>query len=158
MPAPVGVLDGCKIIANDDHGLLADCTRTGLPRGGAWLSGWSPALLAAGAAGLVLLAMPSLLAAYPLFILSHMLVLAIACLALNLLYGTAGSLSLAQLRGLARYRTAKRLILLGRAPEGRHYTGAGGGAGVAVILGGGWAGKASLSLSSKRRSSGSGSV
>jgi branched-chain amino acid transport system permease protein len=38
--------------------------------------------------------MPSVLAVYPLFILSHMLVLAIACLALNLLYGTAGSLSL----------------------------------------------------------------
>ncbi|MBI4274519.1 MAG: branched-chain amino acid ABC transporter permease [Rhizobiales bacterium] len=38
--------------------------------------------------------MPSMLAAYPLLILSQMLVFAIACLALNLLYGTAGALSL----------------------------------------------------------------
>jgi branched-chain amino acid transport system permease protein len=55
--------------------------------------GWRPALLFAGTAGLILAVMPSLLAAYPLFVLSHMLVLAIACLAVNLLYGTAGSLS-----------------------------------------------------------------
>jgi branched-chain amino acid transport system permease protein len=44
-------------------------------------------------AGLVLALMPLVLAAYPLFILSHMLVFAIACLGVNLLYGTAGSLS-----------------------------------------------------------------
>jgi branched-chain amino acid transport system permease protein len=52
--------------------------------------------------------MPSLLAAYPLFILSHMLVFAIACLALNLLYGTAGSLSLghATYFGVAAYAGA----------------------------------------------------
>jgi branched-chain amino acid transport system permease protein len=79
-----------------------------VPRGRVWLSGWSPALLAAGAAGLVLLLMPSILAAYPLFILSHMLVFAIACLALNLLYGTAGSLSLghAAYFGVAAYTGA----------------------------------------------------
>ncbi len=52
--------------------------------------------------------MPSLLAVYPLFILSHMLVFAIACLALNLLYGTAGSLSLghATYFGVAAYTGA----------------------------------------------------
>ncbi len=58
-----------------------------------WLKGWWPALLLAATAGLVLLLMPLVLPAYPLFILSHMLVFAIACLAVNLLYGTAGSLS-----------------------------------------------------------------
>ena len=47
-----------------------------------------------GGAGLVLALMPSVLAVYPLFILSHMLVFAVACLAVNLLYGTAGSLSI----------------------------------------------------------------
>jgi branched-chain amino acid transport system permease protein len=57
------------------------------------LKGWWPALLPAAMAGLVLVLMPRVLAAYPLFILSHMLVFAIACLAVNLLYGTAGSLS-----------------------------------------------------------------
>lgn len=50
-------------------------------------------LLAAAAAG-VLLVMPFVLAAYPLIILSHMLVFAIACLGLNVLYGTAGAFSL----------------------------------------------------------------
>ena len=60
---------------------------------GGWRKGWSPALLLAATAGLVLVLMPSVLAVYPLFILSHMLVFAIACLAVNLLYGTAGSLS-----------------------------------------------------------------
>jgi branched-chain amino acid transport system permease protein len=63
-----------------------------LPR--AWLEGWSRALALAAGAGLCLVLMPHVLAPYPLFILSHMLVFAIACLALNLLYGTAGSLSL----------------------------------------------------------------
>jgi branched-chain amino acid transport system permease protein len=62
-------------------------------RVGAWLEGWGLALGAAAAAGLVLLLMPRVLAAYPLFVLCNMLVLAIACLAVNLLYGTAGSLS-----------------------------------------------------------------
>jgi branched-chain amino acid transport system permease protein len=52
--------------------------------------------------------MPSLLAVYPLFILSHMLVFAIACLGVNLLYGTAGSLSLghATYFGVAAYTGA----------------------------------------------------
>jgi branched-chain amino acid transport system permease protein len=59
-----------------------------------WLGGWGRALALAAAAGLCLLLMPALLPAYPLIVLSHMLVLAIACLGLNLLYGTAGSLSL----------------------------------------------------------------
>jgi branched-chain amino acid transport system permease protein len=52
------------------------------------------ALLMTAAGGVVLLAMPLLLPAYPLLVLCHMLVFAIACLGLNLLYGTAGSLSL----------------------------------------------------------------
>lgn len=62
-------------------------------------------MLFAGTTALALVAMPHLLAAYPLFILSHMLVFAIACLALNLLYGTAGSLSLghATYFGIAAY-------------------------------------------------------
>ena len=47
-----------------------------------------------GLAAVGLLLMPFIFAPYPLIILSHMLVFAIACLALNLLYGTAGSLSL----------------------------------------------------------------
>lgn len=59
-----------------------------------WLEGWWRAFPLAAAAGLCLLLMPSLLPPYSLFVLSHMLVLAIACLGLNLLYGTAGSLSL----------------------------------------------------------------
>ena len=61
---------------------------------GAWRVGWLRALLFAGAAGFVLMLMPSILPAYPLIILSHMLVFSIACLGLNLLYGTAGSFSL----------------------------------------------------------------
>jgi branched-chain amino acid transport system permease protein len=66
------------------------------------------ALLFAGAAGILLLLMPSVLAAYPLFILCHMLVFSVACLALNLLYGTAGSLSLghATYFGVAAYTGA----------------------------------------------------
>ena len=66
------------------------------------------ALLFAGAAGTLLLLMPSILAAYPLFILCHMLVLSIACLALNLLFGTAGTLSLghATYFGVAAYTGA----------------------------------------------------
>ena len=64
-----------------------------------------PTMLFAGAAAVALLSMPHLLAAYPLFIFSHMLVFAIACMALNLLYGTAGSLSLghATYFGVAAY-------------------------------------------------------
>ena len=50
------------------------------------------ALLLAAATGVVFL-MPLAIPAYPLFILSHMLVFAIACLALNLLLGTTGLLS-----------------------------------------------------------------
>jgi branched-chain amino acid transport system permease protein len=51
---------------------------------------------------------PSLLAPYPLFILCHMLVFSIACLALNLVWGTAGSLSLghATYFGVAAYAGA----------------------------------------------------
>jgi branched-chain amino acid transport system permease protein len=64
------------------------------PGAGGWHEGWSRALALAAGTGLCLLPMPAVLGAYPLFVLSHMLVLAIACLALNLLYGTAGSLSL----------------------------------------------------------------
>ena len=65
-------------------------------------------LLFAGAAGFVLMLMPSVLAAYPLIILSHMLVFSIACLGLNLLYGTAGSFSLghATYFGVAAYTGA----------------------------------------------------
>lgn len=51
-------------------------------------------LLFAGTAAFVLLLMPFVLAAWPLVILSHMLVFAIACLALNLVFGTGGMLSL----------------------------------------------------------------
>ena len=47
-----------------------------------------------GGIALTLLPMPALLAPYPLLILCHMLVLSIACLALNLLHGTTGLMSL----------------------------------------------------------------
>ena len=62
----------------------------------------------AGVASVALLLMPSILAPYPLIILSHMLVFAIACLALNLAYGTAGMLSLghATFFGVAAYSGA----------------------------------------------------
>jgi branched-chain amino acid transport system permease protein len=75
---------------------------------GAWRVGWARALLFAGTAGIVLMLMPSVLAAYPLIILSHMLVFSIACLGLNLLYGTAGSFSLghATYFGVAAYTGA----------------------------------------------------
>jgi branched-chain amino acid transport system permease protein len=53
---------------------------------------WIFSIAAAG--GAVLLLMPSVLDPYPLLILSQMLVFGIACLGVNLLYGTAGSLSL----------------------------------------------------------------
>lgn len=61
---------------------------------GARRAGSARTLLFAGATGIVLLLMPSVLAAYPLTILSHMLVFAIACLGLNVLFGTTGLLSL----------------------------------------------------------------
>ncbi len=65
-------------------------------------------LLFAGAAGGVLVLMPFILAEYSLVILCHMLVFSIACLGLNLLYGTAGSLSLghATYFGVAAYTGA----------------------------------------------------
>jgi len=52
------------------------------------------AFFAALATGAALLAMPALLPPYSLILLCYALVLAIACLGLNLLYGTAGLLSL----------------------------------------------------------------
>jgi branched-chain amino acid transport system permease protein len=66
----------------------------------------SMSLVGATAVGLLL--MPFILSPYPLIILSHMHVFAIACLALNLLYGTAGSLSLghATYFGVAAYTGA----------------------------------------------------
>lgn len=79
-----------------------------LPEASLWLKGWSRAMALAAGAVLCLLPMPSLLPAYPLFVLSNMLVFAIACLALNLLYGTTGSLSLghATYFGVAAYTGA----------------------------------------------------
>lgn len=64
-------------------------------------------LLAAGAA-LALLLAPAVLGDYPLIVLCHMLVFAIACLSLNLAYGTAGMLSLghAAFFGAAAYAGA----------------------------------------------------
>lgn len=64
------------------------------PSAGGWRAGWGCPLLLAAAAGTALAFMPLVLGDYPLFILCHMLVWSIACLGLNLLYGTAGSLSL----------------------------------------------------------------
>jgi branched-chain amino acid transport system permease protein len=60
------------------------------------------------AAAVALFLMPSVLAIYPLIILSHMLVLSIACLGFNLAYGTAGMLSLghAAFFGVAAYSGA----------------------------------------------------
>ena len=48
----------------------------------------------AGAAAIALLLMPFVLAVYPLIILSQALVFSIACMGLNLLFGSAGSFSL----------------------------------------------------------------
>jgi branched-chain amino acid transport system permease protein len=81
---------------------------SGASRSPPWLQGWGPGLLLAAAAGLVLVLMPLVLPAYPLFVFSHMLVFAIACLAVNLLYGTAGSLSFghATYYGVAAYTGA----------------------------------------------------
>lgn len=55
---------------------------------------WARAMLCTGAGILVLLPMPLVLPPYPLFVLSHALVFSIACLGLNLLFGTTGLLSL----------------------------------------------------------------
>ena len=65
-------------------------------------------LLFAGVIAIVLLLMPFVLAAYPLIVLSHILVFSIACLGLNLLFGTAGSFSLghATYFGVAAYTGA----------------------------------------------------
>ncbi len=66
------------------------------------------ALLFAGATAIVLLLMPFVLPAYPLIILSHVLVFSIACLGLNVLFGMAGSFSLghATFFGVAAYTGA----------------------------------------------------
>jgi branched-chain amino acid transport system permease protein len=74
------------------------------PKGSSYLR----ALTAAAGASAVLLAMPSVLPAYPLLILSQMLVISIACLGLNLIYGTTGLLSLghATFFGIAAYTGA----------------------------------------------------
>jgi branched-chain amino acid transport system permease protein len=65
-------------------------------------------VLGAGLAGLVLLSMPALLPPYPLIELCYALVLGIACLGLNLVYGTTGLLSLghAAYFGLGAYAGA----------------------------------------------------
>jgi branched-chain amino acid transport system permease protein len=70
--------------------------------------GWFRPLLLAGAAGFVLAVMPCVLTAYGLIILCHMLVFAIACLALNLVFGTAGMMSFghATYFGVAAYAGA----------------------------------------------------
>jgi branched-chain amino acid transport system permease protein len=69
---------------------------------------FSHVLSFAGATAILLLLMPFVLAAYPLIILSHILVFSIACLGLNLLFGTAGSFSLghATYFGVAAYTGA----------------------------------------------------
>ncbi|MFZ1061743.1 MAG: branched-chain amino acid ABC transporter permease [Candidatus Rokuibacteriota bacterium] len=51
-------------------------------------------VLLAGLAGMILLLMPLVLPAYPLITLSYALIFSIACLGLNLLFGTTGLLSL----------------------------------------------------------------
>lgn len=65
-------------------------------------------LLPVAATALAFLPLPALLAPYPLLVLCHMLVMAIACLALNLLQGTTGLLSLghAAYYGAAAYAGA----------------------------------------------------
>jgi branched-chain amino acid transport system permease protein len=70
--------------------------------------GFFHVLLFAAATAIVLLLMPFVLAAYPLIILSQILVFSIACLGLNLLFGTAGSFSLghATYFGVAAYTGA----------------------------------------------------
>jgi branched-chain amino acid transport system permease protein len=62
----------------------------------------------AGAAAIALLLMPFVLAVYPLIILSQALVFSIACMGLNLLFGSAGSFSLghATFFGVAAYTGA----------------------------------------------------
>lgn len=70
--------------------------------------GWPQTLALAAAAGAVLFLVPLALSPYPLLILSHMLVFSIACLGLNLVYGTGGMLSLghATYFGVAAYAGA----------------------------------------------------
>ena len=70
--------------------------------------GFFHVLLFAGVTTIVLLLMPFVLAAYPLIILSHILVFSIACLGLNILFGMAGSLSFghATYFGVAAYTGA----------------------------------------------------
>jgi branched-chain amino acid transport system permease protein len=67
-----------------------------------------PGPLAAGLAALALLPMPAVLAPYPLIELCYALVLGIACLGLNLVFGTTGLLSLghATYFGLGAYAGA----------------------------------------------------
>lgn len=88
--------------------------KRGAQNGNGWRTGWLRALLLGGATGILLL-MPSVLAAYPLVILCHMLVFAIACLALNLVLGTTGMLSLghATYFGVAAYTGAFLYRFLG---------------------------------------------
>ena len=68
----------------------------------------SRAVLGAGLAGLALVLMPAVLPPYPLIELCYALVLGIACLGLNLVYGTTGLLSLghAAYFGLGAYAGA----------------------------------------------------
>jgi branched-chain amino acid transport system permease protein len=68
----------------------------------------SRAVLGAGLAALALVPMPALLPPYPLIELCYALVLGIACLGLNLVYGTTGLLSLghAAYFGLGAYAGA----------------------------------------------------
>jgi branched-chain amino acid transport system permease protein len=74
---------------------------------GARRRGWRPAL-AVLVTAVALLCMPAVLAPYPLIELSYALVLGIACLGLNLVYGTTGLLSLghAAYFGLGAYAGA----------------------------------------------------
>ena len=78
-------------------------------RAGSWIRVRpTRARLAAGGVVLLLCAMPAVLPPYPLIELSYALVLAIACLGLNLVYGTTGLLSLghAAYFGLGAYAGA----------------------------------------------------
>ncbi len=52
------------------------------------------AWIATGATAILLALMPLVLSEYPLLILCYVLVFALACLGLNLLFGTTGLLSL----------------------------------------------------------------
>src|SRR5688500_9526277 len=67
-------------------------------------------------------------------------------------------LRLTELRLFGGSEGVKPLEYRDRGPEGRHYIGCAEGVSVAAILGGGWAGSSSLSVSSSNLRSGSGSV